>query len=161
MGRRHEKMKIDENVVYEERISGFLIPEIHSMRIMDGDKPMVICTEESLFSVEPKKMVSYELSKDGLARIKELIGNAKYLFSKAPLEESGYAVLDGCNEQYFFRSGSKETFIEKDNFSIEYSEISKDTKAGEILSIIDSIYMILKEHDIKVDDLDDDGEELN
>ena len=155
-----KKKKIDENVVYEERITGFFIPETHSMRITDGDKPMVICTEESLISVEPKKMASYELSKEGLARIKELIGNAKYLFSKAPLEESGYVVMDGCNEKYFFRLGRKEAYFDKDNFSLEYSGISKETKAGEILSIIDSIYEILKEYGIEVTDPVSDDEEL-
>ena len=70
-------------------------------------------------------------------------------FNDAPLEESDYIVLDGGKEEYFFRSGKKEACIVEDNFSIKYSDMPENTKAGEILSIVNSIYSILKEYNIE------------
>ena len=107
------EMKLfDENVVYEEKFTGYYYPECHSMKIVDGESPLVICTDHNFRSMEPEKITCYKFTKEGIERIKRLIGDAKYLFNDAPLEESGYVVLDGSKEEYFFRSGDKETRID-------------------------------------------------
>lgn len=147
-----KKKLFDENVIYEEKFTGYYYPECSSMKIIDGKNPLVICTNYFTLSAEPEKITSYKFNEEGIEKIKNLIDNAKYLFNDAPLEESGYVVLDGSKEEYFFRSGDKEARIEEDNFSLEYPEIAKDTKAGEILGIITSIYEILKENGIDMDD---------
>ena len=138
-----------KNVIYEEKFTGYYFPEKHFMKILDYEVPLVIFTDDNFRDIEPEKMTSCEFSKEGIEKIKTVIGNAKFLFNDAPLEESDYIVLDGGKEEYFFRSDKKETCIVEDNFSIKYSDMPENTKAGEILSIVNSIYSILKEYNIE------------
>lgn len=151
-----KKKQYDERVIYAEEFTGYYYPGYRSMKITDGDIPKVICMDDSFRSREPEKMTCYKIDKEGVERIKKLIDSAKYLFSDMPLEEREYIVLDGQKEEYFFRSGDKEAYIKEDNFSYAYPEIARDTKAGEILSIVDAIYEILKEYGIDPDEEDED-----
>ena len=154
------KMKqFAKNVVYAEKFTGTYSPRTCSMKIKDGNTPTVMCTDSYAFSTDPEKLTSYKFSKEGIERIRELMNNAKYLFNEAPLEENRYVVLDGQKEEYFFRSGDKEAYIKEDNFSSVYSEMPRDTKAGEILSIVDSIHEILKEYGIDPDEEDEEPDD--
>ena len=148
MNKKHS----DKDVIYKEIITGSYNPRRYSMKIIDGETPLVVLTSCYLLDFESQKTASYNLNKEGIDKIKERIENARYLFNDEPLEECDYFVLDGCKEEYFFRSGNKKAKIKKDNFSLIYSEMSKDTKAGEIMNIIDSIHEILKEYGIALDE---------
>ena len=66
-------------------------------------------------------------------------------------------MLDGSDNQFFFRSQEKTAYIHESNFVLTYSEMPADTKAGEIVDLINGIYDILQENGInlKEDDEDD------
>ena len=110
------------------------------------------------YNLDPfKKKAFWTLPQKDIERIKKLIRDTKYLFTDMPLEESDEFVLDGSDNQFFFRSQEKTAYIHVDNFILTYSEIPADTKAGEIVDLINGIYEILKENgiDLKEDDEDD------
>ena len=110
------------------------------------------------YDLDPfKKKVFWTVAQSDIERIKKLIRDTEYLFTDMSLEESDMIVLDGSDNQFFFRSQEKTAYIHEYNFMLTYSEMPIDTKAGEIVNLINRIYEILQENgiDLKEDDEED------
>ena len=147
-----KKRRIEKDVIYQERINGTYLPIGHTIKIVDGDEPVITSKTEWLIGDKQSETVSFKFSKQGVQKVKELIANAKYLFDKQPLKHvdntETYAITDGTDQEYFFRFGEKEAIFSEYELRSEYAEEPRDTKAGELLYIIDSIGKIIKDHGI-------------